>query len=300
MKRWISGVCAAVLCLGGARGVCAKVADYVPPTEHEISQPSGETFEVVGNLPYEVGTIVTAGNNSSTYPKSYHIYLHEDGYWYYREYDHIVITNPYDPSFRVIVKTSEEFERCKDEYKTDDNHLYNWEYVLAANSKFMIDPLPDRVFDTLNFEANTDPFRMRETDQEEKDAMAAAIEAERERLGKNVTSVISDPGPEMFIYEPVETEAAGEHIAAETAPPQTNVQTEEISSASSQPASSQPTETVEDTSAAAPVIAEPPEDTGGGIIWILLLCGGAAIAAGVVIILLLQKRKKQTHIEADK
>ena len=292
MKRWIGGLCAAVFCLGCAGGVCAKVADYVPPTEHEISQPSGETFEVVGNLPYEVGTIVTARNNSSTYPKSYHIYLHEDGYWYYREYDHIVITNPYDPNFRVIVKTSEEFERCKDKYKTDDNHLYNWEYVLAANSKFMIDPLPDRVFDTLNFEANTDPFRMRETSQEEKDAMAAAIEAERERLGKNMTSVISDPGPEMFIYEPVETETAGESITAETEQPQT----EEVSSASGQPVSSQPTETVEDASAAAQVVTDSPEDTGGGMLWVILLCGGGVVViAGVVVIILLQKRKQKAR-----
>ena len=207
------------------------------------------------------------------------------------EYNEVTFVASNAPDSNITVRTEEDYLKIK-----NSSH-YIWDdikYTISLNGKFMIDPLPDKVLQNL-FEYT--PFDMRETSQEEKDAMAAAIEAERERLGKNVTSVISDPGPEMFIYEPVETETTEESPASTTEQPQTSVAAETAASAS---VPSQPAETTADTSAAAPVIAEPPEDTGGGIIWILLLCGGAAIAAGVVIILLLQKRKKQTHIEADK
>ena len=205
------------------------------------------------------------------------------------EYNEVTFVASNAPDSNITVRTEEDYLKIK-----NSSH-YIWDdikYTISLNGKFMIDPLPDKVLQNL-FEYT--PFDMRETSQEEKDAMAAAIEAERERLGKNVTSVISDPGPEMFIYEPVETETAEESPASETEQPQTSVQAEEISSASSQPVSSQPTETAADTSAAAPAIAEPPEDTGGGMVWILLLCGGGVVViAGVIAVFLLQRRKKKT------
>ena len=296
MKRWISGLCAAVLCLGCVRFTGAVELWDIDPRGYEVKQPSGEIFKVTNNVvegpqpPFNTGTIIAAwpkGNDD----RSYVVYLNEDGYWYYMEYNEVTFVASNAPDSNITVRTEEDYLKIK-----NSSH-YIWDdikYTISLNGKFMIDPLPDKVLQNL-FEYT--PFDMRETSQEEKDAMAAAIEAERERLGKNVTSVISDPGPEMFIYEPVETETTEESPASTTEQPQTSVAAETAASAS---VPSQPAETTADTSAAAPVIAEPPEETGGGIIWILLLCGGAAIAAGVVIILLLQKRKKQTHIEADK
>ncbi len=296
MKRWISGVCAAVLCLGGVRFTGAVELWDIDPRGYEVKQPSGEIFKVTNNVvegpqpPFNTGTIIAAwpkGNDD----RSYVVYLNEDGYWYYMEYNEVTFVASNAPDSNITVRTEEDYLKIK-----NSSH-YIWDdikYTISLNGKFMIDPLPDKVLQNL-FEYT--PFDMRETSQEEKDAMAAAIEAERERLGKNVTSVISDPGPEMFIYEPVETEATEESPISATEQPQTSVAAETAASAS---VPSQPTETTADTSAAAPVIAESPEDTGGGIIWIILLCSGAAIVAGVVIILLLQKKKKQTHIEAEK
>lgn len=284
LKRWISGLCAIVLCLGCAGGVCALTPPNPQPVKYEIAQPSGESFFVYGGEswtpPFDAGTIILATPKENDDIK-YIVYLNEDGYWYYLEYSEVTYVASNDPDSNVTVRTEEEFLE-----KIGGSNHYIWDRVeptIALNTKFMIEPLPNKVLSGHTY------LDMRETSQEEKDAMAAAIEAERERLGENVTSVISDPGPEMFIYEPVETETAGESITAETEQPQT----EEISSASSQPVSSQPTETVEDASAVAPALAESPEDSSRGMLWIILLCGGVVVIAGVVVILLLQRRKKK-------
>ena len=262
----------------------------IPRLPQPLPQPAGQgqAHALIEQISVDAGTIILATPKENDDIK-YIVYLNEDGYWYYLEYSEVTYVASNDPDSNVTVRTEEEFLE-----KIGGSNHYIWDRVeptIALNTKFMIEPLPNKVLSGHTY------LDMRETSQEEKDAMAAAIEAERERLGENVTSVISDPGPEMFIYEPVETETAGESITAETEQPQT----EEISSASSQPVSSQPTETVEDTSVAAPVIAESPENTGGGMVWVILLCGGGVVViASVVVILLLHKRKKQTHIEADK
>ncbi len=210
MKRWIGGVCAAVLCLGCAGGVCALTPPNPQPIKYEITQPSGETFFVYGGEswtpPFDVGTIISATPKEND-DIEYILYLNEDGYWYYLEYSEVTYVASNDPDSNVTVRTEEEFWE-----KIGGSNHYIWDRVeptIALNTKFMIDPLPNKVLSGHTY------LDMRETSQEEKDAMAVAIEAEQERLGKNVTSVISDPGPEMFIYEPVETETAGESITVE-------------------------------------------------------------------------------------
>ena len=296
MKRVLACICGWILLCGIHLTVWGNTPLY--SKEYTVSQPSGETFRVqirIGyNPPFEAGTqgMVEVNNKNNRY--YYDVRLAEDGYWYYTKCNRITVIPLDNPNATFIVTNEEDW---KSEYS--DLMKYDTIKEFANEAKYLIDPLPQIIYKTSAINANKYC-----PDEEEKETMAEMIAAERRRLGKEeltttgeepVESVISDPGPELFITVPVEgTEsqpaAVTEQPAEVTSEP---AQTEHREETETQ--SAPETTTAREPSEPAVTAAAEEENTGrwtGPLLWgggILVLIG---LGAGGGVLLWRRKKKR--------
>ena len=149
LKRWISGLCAAVLCLGCAGGVCALTPPGPTLMEYDVTQPSGEMFKVETNNngildfnppPFESGDIVF----TSIGEDNYRICLGDDGYWYYAKYEKVVLTEIENPENKIEIKNIQDWETYWMQAHSTD--IYSIQYIFSNESKYLIDPLPSEVW----------------------------------------------------------------------------------------------------------------------------------------------------------
>ena len=268
------------------KAMTGESAPPAPIVYHTVSQPSGETFKIKerGDYPpFKAGDVASGVAEDNSYP----IFLAEDGYWYYmynmQERITIKDMQNQEPDKEIVVHTEEEEQEVLKTYS-----LYNKEieYIYEPKDRYLIDPLPDEIYTYVR------NFTKRTTTEEEKETMAEMIAAERRRLRKEeltttgeepVESVISDPGPELFITVPVEgTEsqpaAVTEQPAEATSEPAQTEHTEEEPETQSAPE----TTTAGEPSEPAVTAAGQTETNGrqwmplawaGGILLLLVGCG---------------------------
>ena len=265
---------------------------------HTVSQPSGETFKIKDDSPYpsyKAGDVVSG----VTEDNSYSIFLAEDGYWYYIYNTRVRMTlkdrQNQEPDKEIVIHNQEEWQEVLKTY-SNEGYAVEYEYIYEPKDRYLIDPLPDEIY--------IYDFTKRTTTEEEKETMAEMIAAERRRLRKEeltttgeepVESVISDPGPELFITVPVE--------GTESQPAAVTEQPAEVTSEPAQTEHREETETQsapETTTAREPsepaVTAAAEEENTGRWTGLLLWGGGILVLIGLGTgggVLLWRRKKKR-------